>query len=188
MDLRGKVKSRGLRNNNPFNLVKTSILWKGKVPGDDPKFETFSSVEYGLRAGMMDILGDINTGQDTFSLLIGGTPPLFLDGFAPAGDGNDVDFYVSYLADFVGFPKTGNLKNLTKVQFLELARGIVFMENRKEDAELLLPSVYSASYDLLPPESKYLRVAFDEKSVTKFRFLSFFLFSFFVFFLYVRFR
>lgn len=42
--------ARGFRNNNPGNIRKTTIDWKGEVKGDDSDFETFDCVEYGIRA------------------------------------------------------------------------------------------------------------------------------------------
>jgi len=43
--------TRGIRNNNPANLVKSNIPWNGKVKEcSDSRFECFSSPYYGLRA------------------------------------------------------------------------------------------------------------------------------------------
>jgi len=44
---------RGIRNNNPGNILLTSELWEGKLPRDqntDGKFEQFKSYAYGVRA------------------------------------------------------------------------------------------------------------------------------------------
>lgn len=41
--------SRGIRNNNPGNIVKSSIQWKGAV-GNDGSFVKFASPEDGIRA------------------------------------------------------------------------------------------------------------------------------------------
>lgn len=46
----GAAESRGYRNNNAGNLVKTSIQWQGKVKCKDKRFECFSSPYYGTRA------------------------------------------------------------------------------------------------------------------------------------------
>lgn len=40
---------RGLRNNNPGN-IRHGIDWKGETEGDDKNFETFQSLEFGIRA------------------------------------------------------------------------------------------------------------------------------------------
>ena len=47
-------KARGLRNNNPLNIIKSeNINWKGEVkPSTDPNFAQFETLEYGLRAAL----------------------------------------------------------------------------------------------------------------------------------------
>lgn len=42
--------TRGMRNNNPGNIRKTTIDWKGEKKGKDDAFETFEHIEYGIRA------------------------------------------------------------------------------------------------------------------------------------------
>ena len=43
--------ARGLRNNNPLNIVKSGIHWQGEVrPSTDPTFAKFETLEYGFRA------------------------------------------------------------------------------------------------------------------------------------------
>ncbi len=41
---------RGIRNNNPGNIVKSGIAWQGKIVGPDERFETFATPFYGIRA------------------------------------------------------------------------------------------------------------------------------------------
>lgn len=43
---------RGLRNNNPGNIVRSRTKWQGEVAGGDARFCTFSSMAYGYRALM----------------------------------------------------------------------------------------------------------------------------------------
>ncbi len=47
-------KVRGLRNNNPLNIIKSeNINWKGEVkPSTDKNFAQFETMEYGLRAAL----------------------------------------------------------------------------------------------------------------------------------------
>lgn len=47
------MKTRGLRNNNPFNIRKSKSRWLGKIKGNDNEFETFDSLEHGYRAGLI---------------------------------------------------------------------------------------------------------------------------------------
>ena len=46
--------ARGLRNNNPLNIIKSEkINWQGEVkPSTDPNFAQFETMEYGLRAAL----------------------------------------------------------------------------------------------------------------------------------------
>ena len=45
--------ARGMRNNNPLNIIKSQIKWLGEVrPGTDSRFAQFESMEYGLRAAL----------------------------------------------------------------------------------------------------------------------------------------
>lgn len=44
---------RGIRNNNPLNIRKSNNAWLGKVKGVDKDFETFASMEYGIRAAFV---------------------------------------------------------------------------------------------------------------------------------------
>lgn len=66
--------SRGVRNNNPGNLRRSSIKWKGKIPfsqSKDKDFEQFDSIENGIRAMVLDIYGDITKDKlNTLNLLI----------------------------------------------------------------------------------------------------------------------
>lgn len=47
------MKTRGIRNNNPFNIRKSSNKWIGKIKGTDKEFETFDTLEHGYRAGLI---------------------------------------------------------------------------------------------------------------------------------------
>jgi hypothetical protein len=68
---------RGIRNNNPGNLRKTSINWKGEVIGDDPDFEQFESMEMGVRALTKNLLYSMEVlGNNTLrNILLRWAPP-----------------------------------------------------------------------------------------------------------------
>ena len=68
--LNDKTRSRGLRNNNPLNLRKTSAKWLGKIPSTDKDFEQFTSLEMGLRAGAINIKTQINVRKKKYSCKI----------------------------------------------------------------------------------------------------------------------
>lgn len=82
--------ARGLRNNNPGNLIYTSIPWVGKLSYADNKdwsgnpanvvkhFEQFNTLEDGIRAAAMDITNDYFTdGKQTVAQLVYERAPAF---------------------------------------------------------------------------------------------------------------
>jgi hypothetical protein len=71
---------RGIRNNNPGNLIYTNIKWTGKLPKDqnkDRRFEMFIAPEYGIRAMIKDLKHDIEKGKNTVPTLISEYAPKF---------------------------------------------------------------------------------------------------------------
>lgn len=65
------MEARGIRNNNPFNIKISDTKWQNKiVPSKDPVFETFSSPEYGIRAGVKILLSDSDAGRNTVHLIL----------------------------------------------------------------------------------------------------------------------
>ncbi len=62
---------RGLRNNNPGNLRKSSATWIGKVSNPlESAFESFSSMDYGIRAAIKNAFTQWNKGKDTIRTLV----------------------------------------------------------------------------------------------------------------------
>jgi hypothetical protein len=141
MDFRNnpKATARGLRNNNPFNLVKTSIQWQGKVKGTDSRFETFATVQQGIRAGVLDIVGDIgNKRLDTINKLITVYAPRFE---------NDTNAYINYVSKVAGVDANEKLLVNNKIDFGLLAKlvtGIINKENGPDQAKLIPSSVITA--------------------------------------------
>ena len=88
---------RGIRNNNPGNLIITGIDWVGKVPvadNTDGKFEQFVKPEFGIRALYRDVKGDIERkGLNTTRTLI--------SAFAPKSE-NDTESYIQFVAGRIG--------------------------------------------------------------------------------------
>lgn len=63
---------RGIRNNNPGNIERNSIRWKGMAPDQsgDKRFIIFVRPEWGIRAIARILLGDWREGQNTIASLI----------------------------------------------------------------------------------------------------------------------
>lgn len=115
-------KVRGLRNNNPGNLVKTNIAWQGKIPQNqnpDKNFEQFTTLEHGIRAMLKDLINDINKGKNTVRKLI--------SEYAPAFENNTVGYINSVAKTLKVLPD----ETLTKINasfLLLLARAILKVE------------------------------------------------------------
>lgn len=83
--------TRGIKNNNPFNIRRGDNNWLGKVPyssSTDKEFEQFKTMRYGIRAGIILFKNYIKKGYDT--------PYRILRRFAPPSE-NDVVSYLKFL-------------------------------------------------------------------------------------------
>ncbi len=133
--------ARGIRNNNPFNLIKTQIDWKKKVPHDqntDIHFEQFETLEYGIRAGLMQVRNDIKKGYDTIDLLI--------HKFAPPVE-NDTNQYAYQVAQSTKIGIKEKLQPDRKT-VIAISRAICRHENGK-DANLIPNRLFELAYLLL---------------------------------------
>jgi len=135
--------ARGLRNNNPFNLQKTAIKWQGKIPGNDSRFETFDSVENGIRAGVIDVVGDIaKDGDNTLNKLF--------KRFAPEFE-NDTAAYIKYVGGVTGKTADEVLNpggKIDRIFLYKLATAIIEKENGKEQAKNVPAEVIKNGVDL----------------------------------------
>ena len=156
MDLRGNPKAtkRGLRNNNPFNLQKTGDKWQGKIPGNDSRFETFDSVENGIRAGIIDIVGDIaKDGKNTFAKLF--------EEFAPNHE-NDTTAYINFVSGVTGVKPNDQLNpggKIDRMFLYKLATAIIQQENGRNDAKLIDAATIQKGVDMAaaaPQIAKYI--------------------------------
>ena len=103
-----------------MNLIKTKINWLGKVEkGNDRTFEQFERMEYGIRAGAMDIIGDIKRGANTVNKLI--------TQFAPPSE-NNTKAYIKNVCKKLGVEESETLEVNEKI-IAEIARIIIDYEN-----------------------------------------------------------
>jgi hypothetical protein len=63
---------RGIRNNNPGNIDRHSVKWKGMAADQsgDPRFIVFTAPQWGIRAIARILMGDWREGQNTIASLI----------------------------------------------------------------------------------------------------------------------
>jgi len=112
--------ARGIRNNNPGNIRKSSTRWAGSVADvlqTDPAFVIFSAPEYGIRA-MSKILKSYATrGLVTVEQII--------STWAPANENNTAAYVAAVCRDLSLSPST----RLTTTDFPRLIAAIIKHEN-----------------------------------------------------------
>lgn len=111
--------TRGVRNNNPGNLVLTNIAWQGKIPNSqntDKHFEQFTEVKFGIRAMLRDLTNDIDKGKNTVRKLI--------TEYAPPSE-NDTQKYIEVISKAVGLDPDQTIKIVDAKFYLVIARAII---------------------------------------------------------------
>lgn len=118
--------SRGIRNNNPLNIRKSSVAWQGKlVESSDPSFEKFTSIEWGIRAGIVNIRTYIKKYHcDTIQAII--------TKWAPASDGNDTKAYIDTVCKKTQLPANKRLKATDKNLICMLVWAMIQVECGQE--------------------------------------------------------
>ena len=116
--------SRGLKNNNPFNIRRNSNnKWLGRIPfseSTDNDFEQFKTMKYGLRAGIILLRNYIRSGFNT--------PSKIVNRFAPSIE-NNTSNYIKYVCSVVGVDSVYCIR-LGSPQFFYLVSAICYYESR----------------------------------------------------------
>ena len=124
---------RGIRNNNPGNIRKSSEAWQGLADTQtDSAFFQFKSMPYGVRA-MVKIIRNYSTryGLTTVQTII--------NRWAPPNE-NNTGAYVAAVADAVGV-SSGDYLDLDNADTMfNLVRAIIAHENGKVAALLVTDS------------------------------------------------
>jgi hypothetical protein len=102
--------SRGLRNKNPGNIIKTKSLWEGEINGSDERFKTFKTMAYGYRAMYLLLESYLKKGRNTIEKII--------SVYAPSSE-NDTKSYINNVSKLTGFQTDEALtsNDLTKLIF-----------------------------------------------------------------------
>lgn len=88
-------KNRGLKNNNPLNIRKSSDKFQGEIqPSGDPAFKQFTSMAYGYRAAFKILQNYLRNGHNTIEKIV--------KRWAPASDGNNTASYIRNVANRSG--------------------------------------------------------------------------------------
>lgn len=133
---------RGMRNNNPGNIVIAGNDWRGKVPvaqNTDKKFEQFETYQYGIRAMIVLLKNYIDRyGLKTLSSII----------TRWCSGGCDLNVYMQVMTQVTGYtanqPLTANRETLKR-----LVRGIAQVEQGQDGSELIIDNVFNRAWELL---------------------------------------
>ncbi|CAM3968712.1 hypothetical protein FLCU109888_11550 [Flavobacterium cucumis] len=132
---------RGIRNNNPGNLVRSANAWIGKIPYEqslDSRFEQFTQLRYGLRALMRDIYNDYSRkGKKTVTEII--------SEFAPNFE-NNTTAYISTVIKMIGSNIIGEL---TQEKMIALSKAIILVENGSAYAKYISDKDYNDAIAIL---------------------------------------
>lgn len=134
---------RGIRNNNPGNIVLTpNNDWEGRVSPDkntDGHFEQFTSYAYGTRALIILLRNYIRSGRNTITKIF--------EAYAPPNE-NNTQNYIQFVAGRLGVGKDDVL-SVTKNTLKELSQAIAKMENGQE---CISDQQFEEGYALVPEE------------------------------------
>lgn len=110
---------RGVRNNNPGNLVRTGIKWKGKITHPtDPTYEQFITPQMGIRAMALDLLNDYNNkGKFTITSLIS------------EWSQTNQQSYINFVAERLGVRANAVFNVNSKANLMNLVNAIIHFEN-----------------------------------------------------------
>lgn len=134
---------RGIRNNNPGNLIITGNAWLNKVPAaqnTDGHFEQFFYLEYGIRAMAYDITGDVSRGLNTLTKLI--------TAYAPPSE-NNTAAYIINVSGASGIAPDANLV-LSYDALKAIIRAKIAVENGSNAAQYVTDADIEAGINLLP--------------------------------------
>lgn len=146
---------RGLRNNNPGNIIFNSANnWQGKIPlllntDSGVKFEQFENVHYGIRAMMKLLTTYYKRGKTSVTSII--------STYAPAFE-NNTQAYINNVIKMVG---NNEIAVLNKDSMIKLAKAIHYVENGSNHFDKLTNEDFEQGYNMafssgvnLTPEKK----------------------------------
>lgn len=118
------MSTRGIRNNNPFNIKRGPQGWQGETKvNSDPIFCRFSNINYGIRAGIQLLKnGYINKGYKTVDAII--------KRYAPSTENNTTS-YIAYILNNSPIYPSQEI-NFNSLSFYHLCKCICWYESKYE--------------------------------------------------------
>lgn len=127
--------TRGIRNNNPLNIRHGKSQWVGmRKVQTDKAFVQFTERRYGYRAAFVLLRNYIGRGVNTIGKIIAR--------WAPPGDGNNTQAYISYVSSTTGIDASHVLRFEDKAKLVEIVRSMAHMESGIVEDKALLGEAY----------------------------------------------
>ena len=128
---------RGIRNNNPLN-IRIGNVWLGEVrEPNDPDFEQFISMFYGVRAGFVLMRRYIKHYKRT-------TIPAIISAWAPANE-NNTQRYIDNVAQLSGIPIDAQLDFNDEKRMVALVDAMIVQECGQHVDRNILQKGYRAA-------------------------------------------
>jgi len=130
---------RGLRNNNPTNIVPVYGGWQGQV-GDDGTFAIFRDMSWGVRAWLSNFYSSYNTHGTT-------TLSQYITRFAPPSE-NDTASYINEVATYAGIDPNAPMP-LDQATVTNILRGQLNVELGESNSSMVTDDDIAAGFALL---------------------------------------
>lgn len=134
---------RGIRNNNPLNLVISNTPWLGKVTTNtDGHFEQFINIEYGIRAAMRNYKTILSRHLKKNPFI---APLIHI--WAPASDGNDEKAYAAAVCKKAYITSASPLDIRNKNQTCRVLWAMAQVENGYEIPFQYFENAYAMAFN-----------------------------------------
>lgn len=142
---------RGIRNNNPGNLVKLDKSWLGEVAGTDTRFATFERPEYGIRAmGKQLLMYQERDGLRTVDEMVYKWAPPSENEATVKGT------YQAAVASALGVASTAPVDLTDSITLQKMVEAMLTVENGKNpyDPEVVKAGLEMIHLDKLPDQTE----------------------------------
>jgi hypothetical protein len=116
--------ARGVRNNNPGNIIMTKTLWEGEIPKEentDGRFKQFYKYSDGVKAIITNLKSYYKRGLRTIFEII--------SKWAPDNENNTLS-YIGHVSDYMGVSSLSPI-SFDKATIQKLVEAIIIRENGK---------------------------------------------------------
>ena len=134
---------RGIRNNNPLNIIKGNN-WQGeRNPQTDKVFEEFKSMEYGIRAGFIIMRNNMRESLPKYRQC--NTIRKLITRWAPPSE-NATDKYIEFVCKKSGLLPDEEIRYREKSKMCAICDAMIRMECGKSIDLKIIQSAYDMTF------------------------------------------